>query len=123
VTKSAVVSSGGVVETVVACPRVVKKCTGHLALQASTAVTARASAREAKANKGTVLELAAGSFKISGGQAATIKLRLTAKARKILTGVHVIHARATLVVRDPKMHTTHATVTIRAAKETHSKKS
>jgi YVTN family beta-propeller protein len=115
-TKAAVATPGGAVDTVVTCPRSAKKCTGSVVLQASTAVSARASAHEAKNSKGALLKLAAGSFKIAGGHAATVKLQLSRKARKLLARVHVIHARATLTVHDPATHTTHATVMIRAAK-------
>ncbi len=116
VTKGAVATPGGAVDIVVTCPRSAKKCTGSVVLQASTAVSARTSAHEAKNSKGALLKLAAGSFKIPGGHAATVKLQLSRKARKLLARGHLIHARATLTVHDPATHTTHATVTIRAAK-------
>jgi hypothetical protein len=115
-TKSLIASANGTLDAYVTCPRSAKKCTGSVVLQTSTAVSARASAHEAKNNKGALLTLAAGSFKIPGGHAAAVKLQLSSKARKLLARVHLVRARATLTVHDPATHTTHATVTIRAAK-------
>jgi hypothetical protein len=44
-----------------------------------------------------------------------VKLRLSAKARALLARTNMVHARATLVARDPMgtMHTTHLAVTLR----------
>jgi hypothetical protein len=115
-TKSLIASANGTLDAYVTCPRSAKKCTGSVVLRTSTVVSARASAHEAKNSKGALLTLAAGSFKIPGGHAAAVKLQLSSKARKLLARVDLIHARATLTVHDPATHTTHATVTIRAAK-------
>jgi hypothetical protein len=115
-TKSLIASANGTLDAYVTCPRFAKRCSGSVVLQTSTAVSAGASAHEAKNSKGALLTLAAGSFKIPGGHAAAVKLQLSSKARKLLARVRLIRARATLTVHDPATHTTHTTLTIRAAK-------
>lgn len=117
-TTSAIASRRGTLAVTATCPRSAKTCTGHLTLQSARAVSASLSASMATNRTAAGLTLASGSFKIAGGDAATVKMHLTAKASNLLLRVHVIHAQATLTVRDPASHTIHATVTIRAAKST-----
>jgi hypothetical protein len=94
-----------------------------VALRTLTAVSATAASHKPKKPKAAILTLAAGSFKVTGGHATTIKLHLTAKARTLLTRTHVLHARATIVAHDPAAtRTTQTIVTIRAAKTTHGAK-
>src|ERR1035437_4967884 len=89
-----------------------------------TAVSASATSHKSKKPKAAILTLAAGSFKVTGGHATTVKLHLSAKARTLLARTHVLHARATIVARDPAAtRTTQTTVTIRAAKARHGHKS
>jgi hypothetical protein len=117
-------SLSGTVNVNVTCQAGGRSCTGTVTLQTLTAVSASAARHKSKKPKAAILTLAAGSFKVTGGHATTVKLHLFAKARTLLARTHVLHARATIVARDPAAtRTTQTTVTIRAAKATHGHKS
>jgi hypothetical protein len=68
-----------------------------------------------------ILILASGSFMLPGEKVATVKLHLSAEARKLLARMHVLRTRATIVAHDPAgaTHTTQSVVTLREAKVTH----
>jgi hypothetical protein len=74
--------------------------------------------------KAAFLILASGSFTVAGGRVATVRLRLSVKARALLVRNHVLRARATVVARDPAgvTHVAHTIVTIRAVRVTHGRK-
>ena len=117
-------SLSGTVGVSVTCHAGGSSCTGTVTLRTLTAVSASAARHKSKKPKAAILTLAVGSFKVTGGHATTIKLHLFAKARTLLARTHVLHARATIVARDPAAtRTTQTTVTIRAAKATHGHKS
>jgi PKD repeat protein len=110
------VSSSGLVTVRVSCPAAASTCIGTVTLRLLGANSAR-SVRAAKGN-GTVLTIAAGSFTVVGGKLATVKLRLTVKARELLARSHLLHARAIVLAHEPAgaTHTTQQIVTLRGAK-------
>ena len=114
-------SASGTVSIKVSCPAAESNCSGTVTLRTLNAVIAdRGSMAKTKAS---ILTLATGSFSVAGGKTETVTLHLTAKARKLLTGSHVLRARATIVAHDPSgaTHTTQTTVTLRAPKVGHGK--
>ncbi len=105
----------GTLSVEVSCPAGVISCTGTITLKTLNVVSA-ATAHHAKKRKATILTLAVGSFKVTGGHATTVKLRMSPKARALLAHM-ALHVRATIVARDPAgaTHTTQTILTIRAA--------
>jgi beta-glucanase (GH16 family) len=117
-------SLSGRVSVNVTCHAGGSSCTGTVTLRTLTAVSASATSHKSKKPKAAILTLAVGSFEVTGGHATTIKLHLSAKARTLFARTHVLHARATIVARDPAAtRTTQTTVTIRAATAKHGHKS
>jgi hypothetical protein len=118
-------SSSGTVSVKITCAGGESRCTGAVTLRTLNAVIASVTGHQSKKRKAAILTLAAGSFKVAGGHATTVKLHLSGKARTLLARTHVLHARATIVAHDPAgaTHTTQTIVTIRAAKATHGHKS
>jgi len=116
-----VASSSGAVSIKVSCPAAESRCAGRVTLRTLSAVIAAAGS--AAKTKTSILTLATGSFNVAGGKVETVTLHLTAKARKLLAGSHVLRARATIVAHDPSgaTHTTQTTVTLRAPKVGHGK--
>ncbi len=90
-------------------------CRGAVTLRTLTAVSASAHARKA------ILTLASGSFSVAGGHVVSVTLHLSAKARALLTKLHLLRARATIAAHDSAgaSHTTLATVTLRPVKRKH----
>jgi len=86
-------------------------CTGTVTLRTLTAVRAGAGKRK-------ILTLTLGSFAVAGGHVATVKLKLSAAARKLLASSRVLRTRATIAAHDSAgaLHTTQATFTLRSAK-------
>ena len=86
-------------------------CAGTVTLRTLSAVAAGSKHK-------AILTLASASFSIAGGQAKSITLHLSAKARVLLADSHVLHARATIVGRDSSgaTHTTSSTVTLKLTK-------
>lgn len=99
------------------CPVGESKCTGTITLRTLTPV-------KIPGKRKAILTLAHGSFSLTGGKTVTVKLRLTAAARSLLVHGHSLRAAGTILARDSKgtKHTTHQTITLRAAKATGSKK-
>ena len=61
--------------------------------------------------------LASGSFSVAGGQAKTLTLRLSAKAKSLLKKRHSLRALATVVAHDSAVtRTTKSIVTLRLLK-------
>jgi hypothetical protein len=89
-------------------------CSGTVTLRTLTAVSAGK-------HKKAILTLAAVSFTLAGGQARSLTLHLSAKARALLSRSHVLRARATILARDSQgvMHTTQTIVTLRPQKAKH----
>ena len=87
-------------------------CTGSLVLRTASAVSGSAHKKKA------VLTLASGSFTIAGGQVKNVSVHLSSKARALLSRLHVLRAKASIVARDAAgvSHTTSLLVTLRAAK-------
>ena len=114
---SLTVSPSGRVSVKVTCPAGESRCSGTITLRTLKAVSASATDHQAKKR---ILTLAVGSFTVAGGQVTTVKLHLSAKARKLLARAHVLRARATIVARDPPgtTHTRQTIVTLRAPKAT-----
>jgi outer membrane protein assembly factor BamB len=104
-------SSSGTVNVKVNCPAGQRHCTGTVTLRTLNAVTAG----HRSGKKATILTLAVGSFNLAGGRETTVKLHLSAKARKLLARVHVLRVRATIVTHDPAgaTHTTQTVVKLR----------
>jgi hypothetical protein len=111
---SVAVSSSGAVVLKVSCPAGETSCAGTITLRTVTAV----SASPRRKSKPAVLTLAAGSFTVPGGNIKAVTLRLSKKARALLTRTHVLRARATIVAHDRAgaTHTTRTIVTLHAAK-------
>ena len=118
-------SSSGTVSVKITCPGGESRCTGMVTLRTLNAVIARVTGHQSKKRKAAILTLAAGSFKVAGGHATTVKLHLSGKGRTLLARTHVLHARATIVAHGPAgaTHTTQTIVTIRATKAIHGHKS
>lgn len=110
----------GTLSVEVSCPVGTITCTGTITLRTLNAVDT-ATVHQSKKRKAVVLTIAVGSFKVTGGHLATIKLRLSPKARTLLQHTHVLRARATIVAHDPTgtTHTTQTILMIRAAKAKH----
>jgi iron transport multicopper oxidase len=97
-------SRHGAVAVRVLCPSSEQRCLGTVKLTART-------------RSGRLLALATGSFALAGGQARTLALRLTLRARALLGRTRLLKASAILSAHDSSglAHTTSAPVTIRAA--------
>lgn len=110
--------SSGTVSVNVSCPARESSCTGTLTLRTLSAVIVGHQSGKPKA---AILALATGSFTVAGGQTATVRLHLSATARKLLARIHVLRALATIVAHDARgaTQTSRMTVTIRAAKARH----
>jgi phosphodiesterase/alkaline phosphatase D-like protein len=116
--------SSGTFTVRVTCPAGESSCSGTIALRTLTAVSASSTGRQANISKARILTLASGPFKLAGGHVKTIKLHLSAKARKLLAHSHVLRARATIVAHDPAggTHTARTLVTIVQARVSRSGK-
>jgi hypothetical protein len=116
---SITVSSSGVLSLKITCPTGETRCEGAVTLRTLTAVSARvATAHDAKAKR-AILTLASGAFSVVGGGSETVKLHLSATARKLLARSHTLRAKATLVAHDPAggKDTQLELVTLRLAKK------
>jgi thermitase len=112
------VSSAGTVSVKVRCPSEESDCTGTVTLRTLAAVGNRTRSNRSKRRTASVVTLAVGSFTVAGGQTITVKLHLSARARELLARTRVLHARATITVREPT-GAAHAAVTrvlLRASK-------
>ncbi|HME02560.1 MAG TPA: hypothetical protein VKG38_05955 [Solirubrobacteraceae bacterium] len=121
-TASVTVPASGKVTITVKCPTGVTSCTGTVTLRTAGAVIADVRGQAAKAKtKAAVLTLASGSFSASGGQGKAVTLHLSTKARALLARTHTVHAKATILSRDPEgvTDTTLGTLTLRAQKSGH----
>jgi hypothetical protein len=100
----------------VSCPAAAGGCTGTVTLRTLVAVSAGRSAK-----KKSILILAHGSFTVAGGRVKTVTLHLSARARALLARSRTLHARATIIARDPAgaIHTTQTVVTLRAPRARH----
>jgi len=87
-------------------------CSGTVTLRTPSAIASSAHKRK------SILTLASGSFSVAGGHVTAVTLHLSSKARALLTRLHSLRARATIVGRDHAgaSHTTVAVVTLRAAR-------
>jgi hypothetical protein len=99
------------------CPSGESTCIGTITLKTLTAVKAGA-ARDATT---AVLTLGTATFRIAGGQSATVTVHLSAKARALLKRSHSLRARATIIAHDSAgaTHTALATLTLRPPSSKH----
>ena len=74
------------------CPAGATTCTGKITLQTLSAARSASGKHTAKR---TVL-LAGGPFAVTGGRVATLRLRLSSRAKALLKRSHLLHARATI---------------------------
>jgi thermitase len=111
------VSSSGTVTVEVTCPRAESDCKGTVTLRARVPASAAASGGRST-RRATLLTLAVGSFTVAGGHVKRVRMRLSAKARKLLKHAHVLHAQATIVAHDPTgaTHAVTRSVTLRPLK-------
>ncbi len=118
VSTSLTANSSGTLIVKVSCPATESICAGTVTLRTLSAVIASATARQSKQAQAAILTIAAGSFKVAGGQVKAIKLHLSARGRALLVHAHMLRARATVSAHDPAdtTHTGQTTVTIRAGK-------
>jgi hypothetical protein len=109
-------NAAGTVIVTISCPAEESSCTGTVTLRTLDAVSTGATVSRPQKAKAAILKLAVGSFKVTGGRATTVKLRLSSRARALLAHTRVLRARATLLAHDPAgtRHTTQMTVTIHA---------
>jgi phosphodiesterase/alkaline phosphatase D-like protein len=114
-------NTSGILRVKVGCPAGENNCIGTITLRTLSAVTTSAGSHRPKKPKAAILTLATASFSVPSGQSKLITLHLSKKSRALLTRLHVLRARATIVARDPEgaTHTTQTTVTIHPAKTTH----
>jgi hypothetical protein len=68
-------------------------------LQTLTAVLAGTSGHHSKKDKAAILTLAKGTFTVSGGHVAIIKLHLSRRARELFARGHHLRARARIIAR------------------------
>jgi hypothetical protein len=107
------VSRRGSLVVLVSCPVGASTCTGNITLHALTA--ARSASRNRHTVKHTVL-LATGPFTVAGGRVATLRLKLSSRAKALLKRARVLHARATLTPSSGGGAALRLAVTIRAAR-------
>ncbi len=109
--------SAGYVHVRIGCPVRESRCSGTITLRTLTAIRASGAEVPPNATKARILTLASHSFTLAGGHPITVVLRLTPRARALLTRMHVLRASATILARDPaaNTHTTRTVVTIRKA--------
>ena len=112
-------STSGTVSVKISCPAGESTCSGKITLRTLGAVSA-SGARSGK-QKPSVLTLAVGSFKVTGGKVHVITLHLSKQARALLARSHTLRVRATLAAHDPQgaSHTTRMIVTLHAPKTRH----
>jgi hypothetical protein len=105
----------GYVTLRVSCPVATSRCVGTLILRTANAVGAQSGAA---AKSATPLTLAAGRFSVPTGHTATVALRLTPRARLLLSHMHLLRARVTIVAHDTAgaWHSSVASVTVRAGR-------
>ena len=108
-----VVSAGGELRVRLRCPAEGTGCRGTITLQTLGAVSASAGGHPSGKR---ILTLAAGSFTVGHAGVATVKLRLSGRARNLLTRSRVLRVRATLLTRAPvgAAYAWQATVTLHA---------
>jgi iron transport multicopper oxidase len=110
-------SHGGAdVSVRVLCPRDESRCIGSIALRMPVLLS-RFGERGSSGGRTVVLLLGHGSFDLVGGEVATIHLRLTGAARRLLSRARLLHAQAAILAHDPRgtSHLSRFAVTIRAA--------
>ncbi len=117
VSTSIVVSASGVAIVKVTCPAGGSACTGTLMLRTLNAVNAIAASQVVKP-KAIILTLGSISFNVPAGQVRTLRLRLSARARNLLSRTRVLKVRATFVAHDAggAAHTNQIKITLRAPK-------
>jgi len=110
-TTSLAASPSGTVSVKVSCPAAARHCTGTVTLRTLSAVTTS----HQSTKKAPSLTLAVGSFSIAGGHETTVRLHLSAKARKLLARAHILRVRAAIVTHAPgtATHTSQTIVTLR----------
>jgi hypothetical protein len=109
-------TASGNISVTLTCPAGVSNFTGTITLKTLTAVVA-STGHQAKRPRASILTLATGSFRFTGGCGATIRLHLSTKARRLLLHRRVLRARAIIVAHDSAgtTYTSQAIVTIRLA--------
>jgi hypothetical protein len=112
-------SSSGALKVKISCPAGNSSCAGTVILR-TLAPVAAGPAGAAK-RKASILTLAAGSFSVAGGSVKTVKLQLSARARKVLARSRSLRVRATIAAHDAAgaRHTTQAILTLRAPRARH----
>jgi hypothetical protein len=107
-------SNAGTVALELSCKSTQTPCAGTVTLQSATSSS---SGHASKQRKPTYATLAKVSYRIAPGHVATLKLKLTRAARRLLARLHVLRVRAVTTVEGAagsKPSTTVTLVTIRA---------
>ncbi len=107
-------SGAGTVALELSCKSTQTACAGTVTLQSATS---SGGGHASKQRKPTYATLAKVSYRIAAGHVATLKLKLTRAARRLLARLHVLHVRAVTMVAGAagsKASTTVTLVTIRA---------
>jgi len=120
-TRSLVASRKGGVALTVTCPSNAGTCSGSLALEAQKpAATASlfrlADLARPSSGRHRPLNLGRSPFKIDGGEAEIVKLRLRPQARRLLARAGDLRARALLAVRDRHAATMRASAVVKIRK-------
>lgn len=98
----------GIVTLEISCPAGESACAGSVVLRTSNAVAA---SRAGTARHRAVLTLAEASFSVKGGTTGTVRLHLSARARKLLARKGTLQVRVTITAHDAA-GATHAAVAV-----------
>ena len=112
--------SGGVVKDALTCPPGGPNCTWSVVLETSTPIVVKGSL-QGKYARPRVVTLAHGTFAAAAGHTATITLRLSATARRLLAKSQVLTARALVTsIVSGSQSTTQTLVKLHASHNQHS---
>jgi subtilisin family serine protease len=96
------VSRSGTVGLKIRCQVTAVRCTGTLTLRTLRAEIARLGRGVVtQVRHPQILTLATGAFRLAGGTAQAMRLRLSAAGRRLVARLHTVAARVTIVVRKP----------------------
>jgi cell wall-associated NlpC family hydrolase len=104
-------SRAGTIILKITCPNTTGTCTGNATVRTLTAILTAVNGHKRKAE---ILTLASGNFTATAGRTTTLELRLSGKARSLLSRIRTLRARVTITGREPK-GTDQTTATIHAA--------
>jgi hypothetical protein len=95
----------------VRCPAADGRCQGTIALRTRSAVRLSGGGAGSVHKTPAIVTVAAGSFDLTGGRLATVRLDVSASGLSLLRRTHLLSARATLIAHD-RTGTSHIIVTL-----------